>query len=526
MKASALVAMIITEILLAGFVFGEIDVITKEIYFSPENQPGDVVRIEVNCSSPENNVFFLIRNDHGVLVACLLRTLAAGENTVEWNGKDAYGKLIPKGRYQVYLSRNIEWKLDKTFGMDGRIGRFMFEDVIKDPEKAEFKVPGELISVRVNNEKLYDIAFHKADEDWAEGKNYLYRDGMLTLNPMAGLKKGDRVRVDFCFPIFFQNPWDMDIDSQGNLWVISHWHDPDSSYVWGRLIKLFPNGDKLDEKFGSQGQIPKFCRSNNQIIISESEKRIYIGGSDLDAYGTGVFDFDTGARLYFIGGYFPGTEKTTYAVSGICLGGQNKIYIRSLGSTVFAYDRNKGTKNPDENGYMYSSMPTGKNDALPPIYGVYWGPSLASSAENNMFYMTAWNSTLYKVIDTGEKFRVLYSLVISDSDPIGMSFSPELNLLFVALRSSPGEISVIYDSGSSLKEVMRLKDPELGGVHTVKWHKGFLYVLEDGDEIPEGYVTKKLREKGYSDIIQGNNRISRYSVGFQKETMVCTIVRE
>lgn len=519
--------MIVTQMLLAGFVFAEVEVTSKEISFSPENQVEKVARIEVNCSTAENNIFLLIKDEQGKMVTCLPSgPLAAGKNTIEWDGRDAYGKLTPKGRYHVYLSRNLEWKLDKTFGLDGRIGRFVIEDAINDPQKAEFKVPGVLIGVRVNNEKLYDAAFHKSDEDWAAGKNYSFKGGVLTLNPRAGLKKGDRVRVDFYFPVFFQNPWDMDIDSQGNLWVILHWQAPDSPYVWGRLIKLLPKGDKLDEKFASNGEIRAFSRSNNQIVISEAERRIYIGGSDVDAYATGVFALDTGERLYYLGGYFPGTQKTTYAVSGICLGEQNKIYIRILGSTVFAYDRNIGTKNADDNGYMYSSMPTGQNNTLPPLYGVYWGPSLATSTSKNMFYMTAWNSNLYKVMDTGEKFMVLYGLVISEDDPIGMSFAPELNLLFVALRCCRGEIAVIYDSGSSLKEVMRLKDSELGGLHTVKWHDGFLYVLEDGAEVPDGYIAKKLKDKGYSDIIQGKNRISRYSVGFQKETMACTIIRE
>ncbi len=527
MKTIAMAVMIITQMFLVGFVSGEVEVTSKEISFSPENQAGNMARIEFNCGTAENNIFFLIKNEQGKLVACLRADpLVAGKNTIEWNGRDAYGKLVPRGKYHVYLSRDLEWKLDKTFGLGGRIGRFMFEDTINDTRKVEFKVPGVLISVRVNNEKLYDAAFHKSDEEWAAGKNYSFKDGVLTLNPKAGLKKSDMVRVDFYFPVFFQNPWDMDIDSKGNLWVILHWQTPDSPYVWGRLIKLVPEGVKLDEKFASNGQIPAFSRSNNQVVISEDENRIYIGGSDLDAYGTGVFALDTGARLYYLGGYFPGTQKTTYGVSGICLGEHNKIYIRNLGSTLFTYDRNKGTKNADENGYMYSGMPTGQNNALPPLYGIYWGPTLAPSASKNMFYMTAWGSNLYKVIDTGEKFRVLYGLVISEDDPIGMSFAPEFNLLFVALRSCRGEVAVISDNGSSLKEVTRLKDVQLGGLHTVKWHNGFLYVLEDGAEIPDGYITKKLKDKGCSDIIQGKNRISRYSVGFKKEILVCTIVRE
>lgn len=248
-----------------------------------------------------------------------------------------------------------------------------------------------------------------------------------------------------------------------------------------------------------------------------------MGGSNLDGYATGVWDLDTGKWLYYLGGYFEGTQKTTGGL-GICLGESNKIYMRVLGSILLAYDRTRATKSADDNGYLYSNAPT--ND-YPALFGVYWGPSLAPAADRNTFYMTSWGSKIHKVNDAGEKFTILYSTTVLDpDDPIGMSFAPELNLLFVALRSCRGEVAVISDNGGSLKEVVRLRDPELGGLHTVKWNNGFLYVLADGVEIPEGYVTKKLRDRGYSDIIQGKNRISRYSIGFQKETRVCTIIRE
>lgn len=242
MKKIPMVVMIIAQMFLSCFALGEVAIISKEIFFSPENQSEKIVRIEVNCSAAEDNIFFLIRDAKGKLIACLLsEQLFVGKNTIEWNGKDIYGKFIPKGKYQVYLSRDLEWKLDKTFGLDGRIGRFMFEDTINDPQKAEFKVPGVPISVKVNNEKLYEYDSHKAGEDWSAGRNYSFKDGVLTLDPKAGFKKDDRVRVDFYFPVFFQNPWDMEIDSQGNLWVILHWQAPEW-YKLGRLLKILPKG--------------------------------------------------------------------------------------------------------------------------------------------------------------------------------------------------------------------------------------------------------------------------------------------
>jgi hypothetical protein len=512
-------------LLLAMQVFADVEVVSKDLTFSADGAAAPTARIEINSSVAEKNLFFLVRDAQGKLVACLPSgPLPAGRSVVVWDGKDTSGKPAAKGTYHVNLSRGLEWQLDRTFGRDGRIGRFVSEATVADPQKASFPVPGVLIDVCVNGERFYDAAYHKADEAWAAGRNYAFKDGVVTLSPQAGVKAGDTVRTAFYYPVFFENPWDVDVDSQGNLWVVLHWQAPSSPFTWGRLLKLLPAGDKLDTTFGKNGQIPQFSAANHQVIVAEAEKRIYIGGSDIDSYGTGVFALDTGERLLTVGGYFPGTPKTTLGVSGICLGDQNKIYLRPLCSELFAYDRTRATRNADDNGYLYSSMPTGANNAYPALSGVYWGPTLAPATSPATFYMTAWSSQLYKIMDTGAKFTALYHLVLPGDEPLGMSFAPHLNLLFAALRCRRGEVAVLGDTGSSLYEAARLNDPELGGLHTVKWRNGFLYVLEDGATLPEKFVSDYLKDR--PDLAPGRNRLSRYTVGFGQETEVCTITRQ
>lgn len=511
-------------VFLAVWAGSAVTLVDREITFSPEQPERAAARIVVDSDTAEKNAYFLVRDEAGRLVACLCGPLAAGRNTLGWDGRDAAGAPVARGRYQLSTSPALAWQLDTAFGRDGRIGRFVLEAAIEDAAKAAYSIDGVVQRVTVNGERLYDAAFYRADEAWAAGRNYSVKDGVLTVNPQAGLHRGDRISIEYHYPVFLQNPWDLALDSQGNAWVLLQWQAADVPYILGRLLKILSTGKGVDERFGTRGFISGF-NAASQVQLDEAEGHIYLGGSDVDSYATGVFALDTGARQYYLGGYFGNSPKTTGGL-GICLGEANKLYLRVLGSTLIAYDRTKGTKSADDNGFLYSGSATGETVIYPALTGAYWGPSLAPSAAAHSFYLTAWGSTIYKIRDAGDRFTSLYSLQVPElDDPVGVSYAPEVGLLFAGLRTARGQVAIIADTGSSLKEVARLSDPALGGVHTVRWHRGYLYVLEDGEILPDGY-TKPLTDTNRADVLRGRNRISRYAVGFTNETRLGIITRE
>lgn len=237
------------------------------------------------------------------------------------------------------------------------------------------------------------------------------------------------------------------------------------------------------------------------------ENRIYIAGSEYGTYGTGSYKLDTGAYWFYIGGHKDSGKHpaTTWWPTGICIGEGNKIYIGDLK----VYDRTK----PMLEGYLYSA----KVDP----YIIRPGPSMEKSARMNYLYRTGWNTGITKMMDTGSDVIDLYSSKLPFKT-IGISFDAKKSLIFAGSRIPEGFVSIIYDVGRSLKEITRLEDPELGGIHNVHVFNDYLYVIEDGVSFTEGgYCAEEMNMKPWTLI--GKNRISRYRIKFGKEVFLQSV---
>ncbi|MGB9642249.1 MAG: hypothetical protein ACP5JO_06875 [Candidatus Ratteibacteria bacterium] len=105
---------------------------------------------------------------------------------------------------------------------------------------------------------------------------------------------------------------------------------------------------------------------------------------------------------------------------------------------------------------------------------------------------------------------------------IGIDFDEKRSLLFAGSRMPDGFVSVIYDDGKSLKEIARLEDKELCGIHAVRFFNDFLYVVEDGVSYSEsGYCVEETNTRAITS--KGKNRISRYKLLFGGEKFLKTV---
>ncbi|MCX7705103.1 MAG: hypothetical protein N2115_02440, partial [bacterium] len=356
--------------------------------------------------------------------------------------------------------------------------------------------------------------YYKADDLSIAGPNYIIKDGNVQINPTGGAKKDDTVKVEYYYPIYLENPWALDVDDSGNLYVLYKWQTKSMTYPATTLVKISPDGTKIIEDFGVGGKIGPFTGHASQVLVNEKEGKIYIAGSHDSGHSIGVFSMRTGALLYTIGGWFDGgkSPKTTAFISGISLGPESKIYIRGFS----AYDR---TKEKGE-GFLYRENPIVKrHSGYPPLLDNYWGPSMEMSQQPDCFYASSYQSDVAKIKDTGSTFVELYHIYVNGS-PLGMSFDSRTGLLFAALRTARGEITVLHDTGISLNEMWRLKDDELGTTHSVKLKGDYLYVVEDG--IAPVNRTLQAMEKAKIEPV-GKNRISRYKINLEYEKEICKI---
>ncbi len=215
---------------------------------------------------------------------------------------------------------------------------------------------------------------------------------------------------------------------------------------------------------------------------------------------------DSGAFYFYLGG--SGNDPAaTYMPSGICLGRDNKIYIGELK----VYDRTKRLRE----GFLYAA------DVQAGV--VRPGPSMEKAPEDDMFYRTGWSTGITKMQDIGSDVREVYSLVLPHKT-IGVSLDSNRRLLFAGSRVPGGVVSVVYDDGVSLTEIARLADEDLGGIHTVRYSKGFLYVVEDDVSFSEdGHEVDGAETKGAATT--GRNRISRYRLTSGPEEFVRAVVK-
>ncbi|MCX7705267.1 MAG: hypothetical protein N2115_03275 [bacterium] len=422
-----------------------------------------------------------------------------GNYVAMWDGTDFTGKNVGSGRYSVFISKGINWTIDKSFGIDGRIGLF-YKDFYVDSNIGEFKVDGEVASVFVNGVKYTNTG------DKIEGETaFVIVDGKIKIS-QSGVSKGDLVRIMYFYPFLIENPWDLAIAPDGHIFLLLRFLKMDRGFYPGLVVKLKPDGKSKDMNFGVDGEIPDIHRAH-QILVAPEDNRIYIAGSEYGNYGTGCYKLDNGAYWFYIGGHKDsGTHPaTTWWPTGICIGEGNKIYIGDLK----VYDRTK----PMLEGYLYS--------ANTDPYIIRPGPSMERSAISDYFYRTGWNTGISKMKDTGSDVVEIYSLKLPFKT-IGISCDRKTSLIFAGSRMPEGFVSIIYDDGKSFKELTRLKDPQLGGIHTVRIFNDFLYVIEDGVSFSEdGYCAEEINRKPWTTT--GKNRISRYRLHFGKEIFLQTI---
>jgi len=490
----------------------KVNVITKNLVVYPQKDVGNIARIVFDTDS-EGSFLFLIKDSKGNIVRALPKAkIPAGQSYVDWDGKDFAGNFVSEGEYRVSIISGILWKIDDKFGKNGRIGLETAEFKITDPEKIIFKVPGEIKRITAG-----EVEYYKTDNLSIAGPNYIVKDGMVQLNPTGGAKKDDIVKIEYYYPCFLENPWTIDVDDAGNLYVVYKWKTESMKYPAGNLVKISSDGNKIVNDFGVNGKIGPFAGNYScQVLLNEKEGKIYIAGSHDSGHGTGVFSMNTGAFFYSIGGWFGGGKDpaTTPFSSGISFGPENKIYIQPF-SGFSAYDRTK----EKEKGFLYRENAIKRHSGYPPLIDNYFGPSMEKSFPENYFYAGLYQSDIAKIKDTGSGFVELYYAVVPGA-PVGMSYDIKTGMLFAALRTVAGEIAVLCDDGLSLKEMWRLKDINLGCTHDVKLKGDSLYVVEDGIS-PGGRILQYM-EKAKIDP-KGKNRISKYKIIFEEEKDFCKI---
>ncbi|MCM8758428.1 MAG: hypothetical protein NC906_01460 [Candidatus Omnitrophica bacterium] len=419
-----------------------------------------------------------------------------GKYIVVWDGTDYAGKNVVSGKYFVFISKGIEWTLDKSFGMNGRIGIF-FKDFYLEAGVDHLGIQGEIISVSVKG-----VRYENTGDKIQGETGFIISDGKIKIS-RARISDRDAVRVVYYYPFFLENPWDLAIAPDGDIFVLLRMLELKKGMYPGLLIKMKKDGRSKDINFGVDGEVPGVNRAH-QVLVVPQDNRIYIAGSEYGTYGTGSYKLDSGAYWFYIGGHKDGGRHpaTTWWPTGICIGEGNKIYIGDLK----IYDRTK----PMLEGYLYS--------ANTDPYVIRPGPSMEKSSAPDCFYRTGWNTGISKMRDTGSDVIEIYSLKLPFKT-IGISCDAKRSLIFAASRMPEGFVSVIYDDGKSMREITQLKDPELGGIHTVRIFNDDLYVIEDGVSYTEdGYCAEEINKQPWTP--KGKNRISRYRINFGKEVFL------
>ncbi|HOK80133.1 MAG TPA: FlgD immunoglobulin-like domain containing protein, partial [bacterium] len=251
----------------------KVDVITKSLVVYPEKEIGKIVRI-VFKTDEKGSFLFVIKDKNGNIIRTLSAgNVPAGQGFVEWDGKDFSGNTVSEGQYSVSIITDISWSIDESFGKNGSIGLETMEVRVTDPEKITFKLPGEIKKISIGETEYY-----KTDTLAIAGPNYIIKDGIVQLNPTGGAKKDDIVRVEYYYPSFLENPWAIDVDQAGNLYILYRWKTESMKSPAVTLVKISPDGNKVFEDFGSNGKIGPFPYHASQVIVSEKEGKIYVAG--------------------------------------------------------------------------------------------------------------------------------------------------------------------------------------------------------------------------------------------------------
>jgi len=443
----------------------------------------------------------VIRTAKGEWVCCVpADEVEPGKYEALWNGCDYKMHQMPSGVYKVHVCTGITWELDRSFGYDGRMGLRETKFIVSNTSNASFYVQGVICKVKIN-----DCEYKLAHDFTSTETTYLMENNTIKINPVK-LKRSDIITISYYRPCFLENPWDLAVSPDGSIFILLRWRKMFGGFYPGSLVKIKPDGRTIDTTFGVYGEIPWFQRANQVVLVPE-ENRLFIAGSAYGTYGTGSYKLDTGAYWFYIGGHWDSVKDpaTTWWPTGICPGEGRKIYIGDLK----VYDRTK----PMKEGFLYSANV--KTVIIRP------GPSMEKAPEPDMFYLTGWTTGISKMKDTRSDVKEQYSLILPFK-VIGVCLDLQRRFLFAGSRLPDGFVSVLYDSGSSIKEIARLEDRELTGIHTVRYHNGYLYVVEDSVSFSEsGYCAEEMNVPRLTST--GKNRISRYIIKYGPEKFLKNI---
>ncbi|MCM8789298.1 MAG: hypothetical protein NC907_05865, partial [Candidatus Omnitrophica bacterium] len=345
--------------------------------------------ISIRFSGDENSLYWVVIRDSSKRLIRFLPAIEEekGKYLAFWDGSDFRGDDARSGVYNVYISKGVEWRIDKNFGVDGRIGLF-HKQVPVDPDMPQIQIKGKISSVFVN-----DVEYRDTGDVLRSETSFIVSGSTIRINP-AKLSKKDIARISYFYPCFLENPWDLAIAPDGKIFVLLRLKKMVAGIYPGLVIKLDYDGRSKDMNFGVDGEIPGIHRAH-QILAVPQDNRIYIAGSEYGTYGTGSYKLDSGAYWFYIGGHKDQGRHpaTTWWPTGICIGEGNKIYIGDLK----VYDRTK----PMLEGYFYCGT------ANP--YVIRPGPSMEKSGRPEFFYRTGWNTGISKLWDTSKDIVEIYS---------------------------------------------------------------------------------------------------------------------
>jgi len=307
--------------------------------------------------------------------------------------------------------------------------------------------------------------------------------------------------------IEFTNPCDVEMDSNGNIYILDR--QPQN-----KLCGIY--------KFDANGFPKTYGTSSENFLNLENGSTTWF---ELDCKGNIFYNFQnqimavnpTGGFLYAV------QDKKIKASTVAGLIHNKNLYLRTrINNDVSSFD----LKNPPNCEYRFSSQVL-----MPPIVYLYVGPSMAAGA-GNYFYLTDARScgnymgALVKYEDTGKSLEKLYQYRKPFKDSIGLAADPQRNMVYVTERGTCSTANVkywklagrngitssriyqIWDSGDDFKLVSIFEDKTIQGLRdvTVSPDGKLLYVLEDSDNFGD--------EKSPSLNLKGKGRLFKYNLSY------------
>lgn len=302
-------------------------------------------------------------------------------------------------------------------------------------------------------------------------------------------------------------PWDLDVDSAGNLFVL----DFGSRKAITRIYKFTAAGRPVAD----------LDAGRNYLAIDRTCQAFAIGPADqiiatpIDSYETHVMD-SQGRALKVLGGCWmagmPGwSPGVAPGAASVAMGAGGKVYIEDR-----AYDSN----HPEGHlaAFLYAAAP-GESIGYPPALGIYLAPRSVSNKKDRVYFAN-YDNQIVCVRDIGHCLQVLSRIGKTGTGagefktPLG-PFCDSEGTVWVADRNN-SRIQRIADTGTGLafawKFGSRGADAARGefmAPHAVAVSPDgkLLYVAEDNQEYPS--------RAGGNDPVKGLARVTCYRLSYR-----------